>query len=463
MKRIKTNLEVLSEQELLLIHDSALKILSEIGMKVPNNELLQMCIDSGCIVETESTLKIPIKIMEQFIEKMREKAPHKISEDAHSVYGYMSTQVTIVDYMTNERRYGIRDDNLKCIKLVDSLKNIPVAGAAVVPSDVPYAIADVVSIADIQKYSAKPGGTYILSPVGAKYIQLINELLDIRGGYLLESISPLSFKEDTLEMALEFARKKGGLWIAPMAMSSATAPVTAAGTLTLETAEVLGSCFLVNLMTGSYPLFSASCHSVDPKTMLCSFGSPNQALFAIASGQLARFYGIQGGCNTALTDALTLDFQGGFEKGVTAALSSLSGLAGIGCQGIVGADQGFSCEQLVIDNEWLGYLNYITEGFEVSEEFIGFDTIKEVGIAGNFLGEEHTVKHMRDSYWVSDIFNRYDWSNWLREGGKTVTDQAHEFVEQATVGYKEMEPKLDSDTCKELDKIVSAAYKEVEK
>ena len=71
---------------------------------------------------------------------------------------------------------------MKNIRLVEHLKNVPACNAAVVPSDVPYDIADVVTIADIQKYSTKPGGTYILTPTGAKYVAQINKLLGLRDG-----------------------------------------------------------------------------------------------------------------------------------------------------------------------------------------------------------------------------------------------------------------------------------------
>lgn len=462
MKRIKTCMEVLSEQELMLIHNSSLKTLAKIGMNIPNNEVLEMCADLGCVVDFEKQIaRFPVNIMEDFIVKMRENSKYKVADEAQKLGGWISTQVSLVDYGKKERRYGLRDDNLKGIKLVESLKNIPCANAAIVPSDVPYEIADAVTIADIQKYSTKPGGTYILTPTGAKFVAEINKVLGLRSGYLFETISPLSFKQDTVEMALEFAKNGGGLGIAPMAMSSATAPITISGTLVIETAEVLGSCFLVHMMTGEYPSFAASCHSVDPKTMLCSFGSPNQALFAVATSQLGKFYGIQGGTNTGLTDAIMPDFQGGFEKGVTAAFNSLSGLNSIGCQGIVGADQGFSFEQLVIDNEWIDYYNYIVSGFEVSEELIGYDVIEEIGIAGNFLGEEHTVENMRSSYWMSSIFNRDDWSNWVANGKKDVYIRAHEFVEEATRGYKDMQPVISSSLCDELDRITAEAYKEM--
>lgn len=462
MKKIETSLKVLSDKEVLLIHEAAMKILANLGMKVPNDEVLGMCADLGCEVDlTRKVVRFPSSVMEPFLDDMKRQSKYHIEDEAQPLRGWISTQVTLVDYGTKTRRYGLRDDNLKNIKLVEHLKNIPACNAAVVPSDVPYDIADVVTVIDIHKYSTKPGGTYILTPTGARYISKVNKVLGIRDGYLFETISPLTFKKDTVDMALEFAKNGGGLGIAPMAMSSATAPVTLSGTLAVETAEVLGSCFLVHMMTGEYPGFAASCHSVDPRTMLCSFGSPNQALFGVAAAQLARFYGISGGTNTGLTDALTPDFQGGFEKGVTAAFNSLSGSASIGCQGIVGADQGFSYEQLVIDNEWLDYYNYIVKGFEVTEELIGYDVIESVGIGGNFLGEEHTVEHMRDSYWMSSIFNRSDWSNWIATGGKDVYDQAHEFVERVTAGYREMTPVISPSLCEQLDEIEKDAFAEM--
>lgn len=462
MKKIQSSLKALSENEIQLIHNSALKTLANLGMRIPNDEVLEMCRGLGCVVDLKSqTAKFPVNVMEDFIEKMRKESKHKIADEAQQLSGWISTQVSLVDYGTGERRYGNRNDNLKNIKLVEKLKNIPVCNAGVVPHDIPYDIADVLTIIDIQKYSTKPGGTYILTPTGAKYVAMINKLLGIRDGYLFETISPLSFKQDTVDMALEFSKNGGGLGIAPMAMSSATAPVTISGTLVIETAEVLGSIFLVHMMTGEYPGFAASCHSVDPRSTLCSFGSPNQALFGVAAAQMARYYGISGGTNTGLTDALRPDFQGGIEKGITAAFNSLSGSNSIGCQGIVGADMGFSFEQLVIDNEWMDYYNYITKGFEVTEELIGYDIIEEVGIAGNFLGEEHTVEHMRESYWFSEIFNRDDWSNWVLKGKLDIYDRAHEFVERVTAGYDKMEPVISETLCRDLDKIAEEARREI--
>ncbi len=53
MKQIKTSIEVLSQDELLLIHNAALKTLDRVGIRVPNDEVLEMCDDLGCKIDRE--------------------------------------------------------------------------------------------------------------------------------------------------------------------------------------------------------------------------------------------------------------------------------------------------------------------------------------------------------------------------------------------------------------------------
>jgi len=79
---------------------------------------------------------------------------------------------------------------------------------------------------------------------------------------------------------------------------------------------------------------------------------------------------------------------------------------------------------------------------------------------GNFLGMEHTVEHLRGSYWMPELFSRQDFESWRRDGGKTILERAHEFVERTTAGYQEMEPVLDADVCRELDGILAEAWRE---
>jgi len=464
MSRVKCQLTVLTEEEIELIHNKTLRILENVGLRVPNEKCLELCEKAGAVVDRQaSIIRIPSKVMEQLLYAIRSTyAPEANTEVPPKITGSISTQVFVVDYKTKSRRYGLLDDVMKGIALVEHLNNIPFCNAVTIPSDVHHAITDVVSYQKIYQYSTKPGGTYILSAESARYIIEMSKVLGKSVGYLLETVSPLQFRKESLEMALVFVEQGQPLGIAPMVMGGATGPVTLAGTVTLMNAEVLGSMFMVYALSGQVPgFYGHGTHSMDLRTMLCSFGSPNQALLGIASAQMAKFYGINGGSNSGLTDALLPDFQAGFEKALSAVMSCMAGTVSVGAQGIVGADQGFSFEQLVIDNEWIDAYNYVVDGFDVNEDTIAADLIERIGIGGNFVGEDHTVQYMRKSYWFSKLFNRNSWDGFIREGSKALLDKTHEFVEDVTAGYRERLPVIDSSKFEEIEYIAERAKKEL--
>ena len=115
---------------------------------------------------------------------------------------------------------------------------------------------------------------------------------------------------------------------------------------------------------------------------------------------------------------------------------------GIGCQGIAGADQGFSFEQLVIDDEWLDAWRFVVSGFEADAETIAVDLIERVGIGGDFIAEEHTVRHLGHSWWPSRLFERLSWDSWQAAGATTLLDRAHRRVMELTEGYRSPETVL---------------------
>lgn len=468
MKGILAKVEVLSHDEIEAIHKASLRILERIGIKVPEDECLSICERVGARVDRSSGIvKIPVALMEEVLSYIRARSLNE-NQDAYDgkltkLTGNISTQVYVVDYMAGERRLGLLDDVMKGIALVQRLENFPLCNAVVVPSDVDPAMSDIVSYQKIYCYSRKPGGTYILSPVSAEYIIQMSKVAGRKAEYLLETVSPLQFRKESLETALVFAKHAQSIIIAPMVMGGATGPVTVAGTVTLQNAEVLACLFIVYALTGKFCGYDSGTHSIDLGTMLCSFGSPNQALFGMCIAQLSRFYGLKTINNSGLTDALVPDFQAGFEKACSAIFSSLAGSFGIAPQGIVGADQGISLEQLVIDNEWLDAVNYILEGVKVDEDTIAYNLIESVGIGGNYVAEEHTALNMRMNYWRSRLFNRDAWDVWEQKGKQATLDNAHEFVENAIRDYRHPEPVIDKSKFDDIEYIVKCASRRLNK
>lgn len=466
MQRLKANLEILSEQEIARIHKASLEILERVGIHMPNDECLRRCEKNGAKVDyLKGIMYIPVSVMENFLKDLKKSTDQ--DQDPNVVKplsGGISTQVFMVDYKTKERRYGVTDDILKGISLVKHLKNIPHCSAVTVPSDVDPRITDIHSYLQIYKYSEKDGGTYVLSPQTGNYIMDMAEAVGRKTGYLFETVSPFRIREETLEMALLFADRGHGLGIAPMIMGASTAPVTPAGIITSVNAEVLASLFCVYAISGRLSAwYGHGSHATDPQTLLCSFGSPSQALIGVATAQMARHYGIPSGSNSALTDALMPDFQSGFEKAASAIFSCLAGTVSIGCQGIAGADQGYSHEQLLLDNEWLDYYNFIINGFEADVETIAQDLIEQLGIGGVFIAEEHTVQHLRQSWWHSKLFDRVPFEKWQIDGGVELLDRAHDMVQDYTNGYKTMDPVLSGDKVDEIERIYRKAVGEIVK
>ena len=458
MKGMKSSIEILTADEILMIHRAALNVLEKTGFHLPNDECLNRCERAGALVDRQkSVVRIPVSGMNDLLAEMKRQAGG-LNEQTPFLTGSISTQVFVTDYMRKTRRYGSSDDILRGISLLGHLKNIPSCNAVTVPADVDPRISDLHAYGLLMKYSAKPGGTYILSADTAEYIMDIGEAMGRREHYLFESVSPLRFRKETLEIGLRFADRGHGLSIAPMIMGGTTGPATMAGTMTLIVAEVLASIFTVHAISGQLiAFFGHGSHFNDPRTLLCSFGSPNQALIGIGTAQMAKFYGIPCGSNSALSDALMPDFQCGFEKTFSAVMSGLAGTVSIGCQGIAGADQGFSFEQLVLDNEWLDAWNYVVSGIEVNEETIAQELINEVGIGGNFIAEEHTAGHIRENWWPSRVFFRDSYDAWQNAGKKDALDRAHEFVENWTINYQNPELVIPAVKADELDRILAKA------
>jgi len=462
MRHLVSQLAVLDSPEIESIHDASLRILARTGIKVPHAATLRICAEFGAEVDHRTCIvRIPAPVMERTLARLRAAAELPVSDNrACPLEGWISTQVYVADYPSNTRRLGVLDDVKKGITLVQRLRNLPYANAVVIPSDVPPLLTDVVSFQLIYSYSQKPGGTFVLTPSSARHILNMADVMGRSIRFLLDTVSPLQFQEKSLEIATLFAQARQPIGISAMVMAGGSGPVTLAGTLALENAETLACAFLVHALTSGAPRYTAIPHSLDLRTMLCSFGSPNQALLAVAVAQLARRYGLVPECNAGLTDSLRPDFQAGFEKGFTGAIAALAGARAIGAQGLAGADQGFSFEQLVLDNEWLDTYNYVVQGIAAGAEELAEEVIASVGIGGSYLGEDHTAHHARQAYLHSKIFNRYGWDAWQKRGAKDSLVKAAEFVEMATTGYDRMDPVCTPAEYESLNRIAQDAERE---
>jgi len=70
------------------------------------------------------------------------------------------------------------------------------------------------------------------------------------------------------------------------------------------------------------------------------------------------------------------------------------------------SDLTVSYEKLAMDNEILGMCQRVLRGIEVDDDTLGTDLLIEKGPGTDFMTEEHTIRHMRQEFFVPKLANR---------------------------------------------------------
>jgi trimethylamine---corrinoid protein Co-methyltransferase len=466
---MRLQVEILTDSEKKSIQSGAFRVLEETGIRVHSKQLYRLLHEHGAKPSDRDSgdIKLPQQLIEKALHAVNKISTPAVNGSAVMPQFVMGSEMNIIDYRTLTSRAGGVKDCLEFITIGNNLEHIDQVSTGVIPSaDVPVDIADVICYELLFKYSTKPIFSWIYSPRSACLILEMAALVaerDLHKGtivYLAEPVSPLQFSEHTLEIMMLFADRNMPVRIAPMVLAGASGPVTLAGTVTLQLAEILAGLTLLYVLDTRSPVtVSAAAHIIDMSSGTCLFGPPEQTLLCIALMQVLHDYDLAVSANLGLTDANYPDFQAGFEKAFSTAMAVAAGAYKIGMQGIVGADNGFSAEQLVIDNEWAGWVKRIIQrNIEVTEETMAVEIINQTGIGGSHLegkALDYTARHFQRTGKTGQLFNRRLYSQWLADGAKDTLIKASEKAE--ALKKIKAEPALDSATIKKIEAIKNKA------
>ncbi len=472
-------ISILSDSDLQAIHHTSLRVLRDVGVMVNHTHVLDCLQSAGASVDRprriarfdeNMVIDAISRAGKQFIVHGRDS--QRVARFGYGEPNLISSpgQYAWFDYRTNARRDTVLADARDAIKVGDALENISIVGAMTAPVDIPTPVRDVVLTAELVKGTIKPTRCWPVSRASSRFVLEIYKVL--AGGeaalrqrpmvdFFLEPISPLQFPETGIDAMIEFLALGQPVSIGPMAMVSGTGPATIAGTLAQENAEILAGIVTVQAIAPGTPImYGGIPHIMDQRTSICSFGSPEQGLMAVAMAQIAKHYGFPVYINVNLTDSKVLDVQAGFEKMGSLVTGILAGADLIGHAGIVGTDHGGSLPWLVVDNEAVSYANRVRRGFDIDAESLAASVIAEVGPTGHYLMHEHTLRHFRNELWFpNDLWTRDTFTKWDMSGPKSMGDRARERVFEILENHQV--PPLDSHLEREINLIVDAAYREL--
>jgi trimethylamine--corrinoid protein Co-methyltransferase len=475
MRSLAQAVDLLSEEEITQIHQGALKIVEEVGMVVENEKMLERLGESGARVDRRTKrIFFSRKFVEDFLQGIREnkavsnKEPREIKKAKAPASGYC---LNYLNPETNRVEKNTLSSVIKLTILADYLENCNSIGMIGIPSDVPAPLLPLYGRYICWRYAEKtPSNAYCLwdlevcpyilelcERVAAMEKRDINNIF--RGSIFL--ISPLKLAEAEASQFVYFWERGYFVNISHMLSAGGTAPVTLSGTLTLALAEDIFISLILKTFF-NYPKFKmgTTLAVLDMKTGVYPYGRPEQSLMEIAYSQLKRYYGAEGeGQAGRGSNAKGLDVELGLFTGSNAILNLLCVKNPTVHLGKISVDEIISPVLMVIHNEYLNYLNRLSQGFEVSAETIAFEVIKEVGPGGTFIDHPHTFQYFKKELWSSNLFSSYNLDAYLAGREKSLLDRAKEICFEVWQNYS---PRgISEETEQEILKIIEKAKKKL--
>ena len=151
------------------------------------------------------------------------------------------------------------------------------------------------------------------------------------------------------------------------------------------------------------------------------------------------------------TDSKALDVQSGLEKGFNAAFAALFGSNIVAGAGYIDFIMTGSFEQLVIDNDIAGMMLRVRRGIEVDDDRLASQLIQEIGPAGNYLTDPHTLRYMRTETFTPAVLNRQTRSSWALDGERDAVQVARQRAKELISAHNT--PPLPEEVTAELDRI----------
>lgn len=474
----RTTLNLLSKDELDKIHNTTLEILKNPGLIIPSERALEILEKTGANVNYEkSSVTIPSYIVKEALRNAPKTIKYCARNPKHDILlekkeTYFVTDgaaVYIRDIETGERRSSTSEDLAQWARIMDSLSKIHVLWPSMTPTELPDHLQRIHALATSLNNTEKHVESYANDAREARYeIEIAAAVVggkeELRKRPIISAvqcpIAPLKFDKGLIEAVMEFA--KAGIPVVPLSMPLAgqTAPATLAGTLAVTNAEILGSLVISEFTNPGAPVLYGACPgNIDFRTGSMVI-SPEYGLVNTGLAQLAHYYDLPsevcGGCS----NSKVVDAQAAYERVLTLIPVILSGpdlVAGMG--GLEDAKT-MAPELLVIDNEILEGILRLREGFDVSDETLALDVIRDVGPGGHYLTQKHTIDHIKD-HWIPRISDRRTYDAWLKADAKDIATAAKEKVKEILATH--MPDPVSKDIQIEISRIIKRFAEEFSK
>jgi trimethylamine--corrinoid protein Co-methyltransferase len=465
-----TCLTTLSTEEVEAIHQATLRVLAETGIALAQPEGRRLLLDAGAALQKDRLCLPP-----DLVEKSLESCPPQVSlrgrggkvktlGDGSLHWHNLGGARDVFDHHSGARRPAFAQDVRDSTRLLDALDGATTITPFFTPQDVPGPLMSLAMYRLALPNTTKPlQGPGVQTAAEVGFALRLAEVIGPPQEFLSLSVSPVSpliFPDEAVGAILAIARSGVPFAPLPCPTAGATAPMSIAGALVQQNAELLASIVLAQLVRPGLPIvYCGRLAMMEPRTGFSVWGGVELGLASAGTVQIGHRYRLPVNVYGLSTNSHILDLQNGYERALNAAIPALAGadeLSGIGEMeaGVMG-----SYAQIVCDNEIAASVRRLRRGFSAEEDALAVDVIADAMLeTQNFLTQKHTLRYLRSGeVLLTRLAERGPWESWERAGRQGMAEHAQAEAGRILAEHQ-VEPLSEAQE-RELDAIMAQAQR----
>ncbi len=459
----KATIQVWDDEECERIHVATLRVLAECGVEVLYEPALACFAEAGARVEG-TRVRLPRELVAAALASaprtwaVGSRGRDEILDlsDGQTYFGTGSDCLYVADPETGLRRRAVLADVEELAVLCEHLDNVDFVMSMGFPENVPPEVEALSQQMAMLRGTRKP---LLLVPRDGHMLAIMQEMAEACGGrdslivYGMPS-PPLMHDEFALSKIEACAKLNIPLVYAPAPTAGTTAPASVTAVVVTGNAEVLSGLVLHQLINPGAPfVYGAGCDTLDMRTMINPYVSPEWSMGCQAGVDLARYYGLPSFSYGAYSDSKMLDEQWAAESAMTAVMGALSRATLLHDLGYLESGMQTSFESIVLGDELAGFGKALLREFAVDDAALALEEIMSVGPGGSHLARPYTRKHYRD-FWVPGLLDKAPHDRWRVNGATSLKQRV-----QARVAELRSQPRaftLDPDAAAHMQGLVDS-------
>ncbi len=459
--------ELLNPEQMDQLHATSMRVLSEAGIRVMGDNVVEIFKKAGALVDTDSK---NIRIDEGLVNQALKTAPASFTltarnPDKQLVLGGRNVSFSLVagppnvHDRINGRRAGNFTDYCNFIKLAHHFNAIHLIGNQVMaPMEMPANTRHLdtylanLTYSDLTFHCTAIGRGRAMDGINMMAISRgisVEEMRASPGVITIISINSPRLLDDSMSDGLIAMAEHGQpVTVTPFTLMGAMTPVSLPAALAQQNAEALFGIVLTQLVNPGAPvMYGGFTSNVDMRSGAPAFGTPENAKANIISGQLARRYGIPYRTSNA-NASNTVDLQATYET-MMATWGAVMGGGNMVYHAAGWLEGGLtaSYEKLVLDVEILQNMIEFMKPIKFDTDELGFDAILDVPSGGHFFGSEHTMARYETAFYKPMLSNWQNYEAWQEAGSKDALERATELWQRALADYEKppMDPAIEEE------------------